>query len=448
MLTLLMAAITAVIYIEGTGYLGKLYIFGELFDWRTSKWIIFLVLVLAGILPAAAAASSPLPLLFIPVGIIFLRRMKSRLISGQTKAFLLLEALFAAFMFSSNISGLLDGGIDILSGFSWNDILTAASAGWDYNAAYTYLHGGNASETAAAMSSWDFVPAVRLVFIRLVVLALAVIACAAVIIYKFFLMACRHAFLEWSGEERERAASNMKLMHMISDGEQTAENEKTFQTYIQELGLSSVFDVSSAVQSAAEKNPVNYILKYTKMEERDDHMEKLDCCIDFRERVEEYQASITAVGDDIRQRLPWMARFFVRKKTSAELAAAVHQIWDGACRMPSVIFAYESGAGRTQRRFHFLVDKNGLVSIRDELCRRQKKNVFTKAQRSAMTSDLRDAILRRDNWTCQICGNSVFKEPNLLLEVDHIIPVARGGKTEPNNLQTLCWKCNRNKGAS
>ena len=68
-----------------------------------------------------------------------------------------------------------------------------------------------------------------------------------------------------------------------------------------------------------------------------------------------------------------------------------------------------------------------------------------KLERRKMTLELREAILRRDNWTCQCCGNSVFKEPNLALEVDHIIPVSKGGKTEPNNLQTLCWRCNRRK---
>ncbi|MFR0577644.1 HNH endonuclease [Bifidobacterium thermophilum] len=37
-------------------------------------------------------------------------------------------------------------------------------------------------------------------------------------------------------------------------------------------------------------------------------------------------------------------------------------------------------------------------------------------------------------------------EPNLLLlEIDHIIPVARGGETVEDNLQTLCWKYNRAK---
>ncbi|WP_334290864.1 HNH endonuclease [Oribacterium sp. P6A1] len=70
---------------------------------------------------------------------------------------------------------------------------------------------------------------------------------------------------------------------------------------------------------------------------------------------------------------------------------------------------------------------------------------FAKEQRALMTNKLRQFIKKRDNYNCRFCGNSTHKEPNLLLEIDHIIPVAKGGLTEENNLQTLCWKCNRNK---
>lgn len=68
-------------------------------------------------------------------------------------------------------------------------------------------------------------------------------------------------------------------------------------------------------------------------------------------------------------------------------------------------------------------------------------------QRKLMTPQLREQVLIRDNYTCQLCGNSRENEPNLLLEVDHIVPIAKGGLTEIDNLQTLCWKCNRSKSA-
>ena len=56
-----------------------------------------------------------------------------------------------------------------------------------------------------------------------------------------------------------------------------------------------------------------------------------------------------------------------------------------------------------------------------------------------------DKIKKRDNYTCQKCGVSVKDEPTLLLEVDHIIPISKGGKSIPSNLQVLCSKCNGKK---
>lgn len=64
-----------------------------------------------------------------------------------------------------------------------------------------------------------------------------------------------------------------------------------------------------------------------------------------------------------------------------------------------------------------------------------------------MTSEPRQKIKECDGFACKKCGTSVEKEPNLLLEIDHIIPVSKGGLTTEDNLQTLCWRCNRSKGA-
>ena len=46
-------------------------------------------------------------------------------------------------------------------------------------------------------------------------------------------------------------------------------------------------------------------------------------------------------------------------------------------------------------------------------------------------------------YTCAICGK---KYPNrIMLQVDHIIPMNKGGKTTPDNLQILCRVCNGEK---
>lgn len=54
---------------------------------------------------------------------------------------------------------------------------------------------------------------------------------------------------------------------------------------------------------------------------------------------------------------------------------------------------------------------------------------------------IRRAVLRRDGFRCVQCG---WGEPGGIgLEVDHIVPQARGGGHDPSNLRTLCVPCHR-----
>lgn len=64
-------------------------------------------------------------------------------------------------------------------------------------------------------------------------------------------------------------------------------------------------------------------------------------------------------------------------------------------------------------------------------------------QRSLVTPGLRFDVMRRDGFKCCLCGRSA--SDGVKLEVDHIIPVSRGGKSVMSNLQTLCRDCNRGK---
>ena len=55
---------------------------------------------------------------------------------------------------------------------------------------------------------------------------------------------------------------------------------------------------------------------------------------------------------------------------------------------------------------------------------------------------LRFQVFWRDGFTCQYCGR---KPPEVVLEVDHIIPRSEGGTDNIENLVTACRDCNRSK---
>ena len=57
-------------------------------------------------------------------------------------------------------------------------------------------------------------------------------------------------------------------------------------------------------------------------------------------------------------------------------------------------------------------------------------------------------VLKRDRYRCVACGRTPTTDPNVELEVDHILAVSRGGGNSLDNLRTLCRECNRGKGAN
>lgn len=62
--------------------------------------------------------------------------------------------------------------------------------------------------------------------------------------------------------------------------------------------------------------------------------------------------------------------------------------------------------------------------------------------RKPLTKTIRFEVFKRDKFTCQYCGKSA---PDVVLEVDHIKPVSKGGTNEIINLVTACRECNRGK---
>ena len=74
--------------------------------------------------------------------------------------------------------------------------------------------------------------------------------------------------------------------------------------------------------------------------------------------------------------------------------------------------------------------------------------VQTKRSTRVISDKLRYQVLKRDNFKCCACGASPAKDPAVELHIDHIIPWSKGGETIPQNLQTLCSRCNIGKSDS
>lgn len=64
------------------------------------------------------------------------------------------------------------------------------------------------------------------------------------------------------------------------------------------------------------------------------------------------------------------------------------------------------------------------------------------AERKPISKSARFEIFKRDAFTCQYCGG---KAPAIILHVDHIEPVAKGGTNDLMNLITACEPCNAGK---
>ncbi|WP_111884015.1 HNH endonuclease [Acinetobacter sp. CFCC 11171] len=65
-----------------------------------------------------------------------------------------------------------------------------------------------------------------------------------------------------------------------------------------------------------------------------------------------------------------------------------------------------------------------------------------KPKRKAIGDKLRFEVFKRDQFKCQYCGKA---SPDVILHVDHINPVSKGGDNDILNLITSCQDCNSGK---
>ena len=66
-------------------------------------------------------------------------------------------------------------------------------------------------------------------------------------------------------------------------------------------------------------------------------------------------------------------------------------------------------------------------------------------KRQKISKKARFEVFKRDQFTCVYCGQT---PPKVVLHVDHVEPISKGGTNDINNLVTSCSDCNLGKGAT
>ena len=121
---------------------------------------------------------------------------------------------------------------------------------------------------------------------------------------------------------------------------------------------------------------------------------------------------------------------------------------------PKTVFVVSVCLWRTNiqgRRFEKKCDYFGSDKITDIIEKlNQKQNGFyqnegiwqsiCRVERGKVSNRMRFAVYERDGYRCKKCGKR-----SAALEVDHIYPISKGGKSTFDNLQALCHDCNIKK---
>ncbi len=209
-----------------------------------------------------------------------------------------------------------------------------------------------------------------------------------------------------------------------------------------------VYDCSRAVCANSRKQPLKYVCKYFNIKENEENLDSFEEILNNFEAAQEGKKLIAGERDQIVASVSSDIPFLIRKlskKLPTKLGLKKIDLSDSY--FPKYKFRYVSSGGNASMENVVTMDIANLNEMVEYINSRIKWKQSVAGQRALMTSALRKHILQRDDYTCRQCQANIVAEPHLLLEIDHIVPVSKGGLTAENNLQALCWRCNRSKGS-
>ncbi len=216
-----------------------------------------------------------------------------------------------------------------------------------------------------------------------------------------------------------------------------------------ELRNNQVHNCTSTVCKNASSHPFKYLCKYFNIKTDEETLSNFENVLNDFAAAEQGKNLLLAeretILNSIKNDIPFLIYNLSKEALINKLGFETVDLSN--LHFPVYTFQYISAGGNSSARCDIKLDVKNLDKFVKYLNDLVKFKNSIHGQRSLMTSKLREYIKQRDNYSCKLCNISTRTERNLLLEIDHIIPLSRGGFTTEANLQTLCWRCNRTKGS-
>lgn len=206
----------------------------------------------------------------------------------------------------------------------------------------------------------------------------------------------------------------------------------------------NVHNCSLQIVRNANQNPIKYLMKYFNIKASENTLEDVEGLGECISRLENAIRNLQERESKIATTMA--PPEFILKYYHDEFMLHVGvELSPVQVPYPTYVFEYVSAGGYSSQTTTVTLDTMTIDALIEALSEKIRFRNSAAGQRALMTGKFREYIKSRDHYTCNHCSVSIFDEPHLLLEVDHIVPISRGGLSIEDNLQTLCWRCNRKK---
>ena len=254
---------------------------------------------------------------------------------------------------------------------------------------------------------------------------------------------------EYIGEVRQNGtfsigASTTGSTAHLATSTNTSKHRYRRDRNIADYSNTNVHNASLQVVRNASAKPIEALIKYFNVEVSDQGLAEVESLGESISRlenaVENLESRESAIEHDFAP--PKFITKHYLKKFQEQVGLEISAV---TIPYPVYKFQYVSAGGNSSQETTVKLNSTAIDALIQKIAEKVTFRKSAAGQRALMTATLRDKIKTRDSYTCRICAISVSAEPHLLLEVDHIMPVSKGGLSTEENLQTLCWRCNRSK---